>query len=68
MRWHRRKSDPSTLEEHTEAHKALHKAEDDLTETRDRNREITETVKKAVRLGESNNFAEMILKAMGGAK
>jgi hypothetical protein len=69
MLWRRhRKTDRETIEEHVEAHQALHKAEHDLDEAKDRNQEIVVVVKKVTKHGETNNFAEMIRQAMGGAK
>jgi phosphoglycerate-specific signal transduction histidine kinase len=69
MRWHRhRKTDRTTLEEHTEAHQALHKAEEDLDEARDRNQEIVIVVKKVTEYGRRNNFTEMISEALRGTR
>lgn len=69
MSWlRRRKTDRSTLDEHMAAHKALHKAEDDLREAQERNQEIVTVVRRAKRYGEANNFAQLIRDAMGGAK
>jgi hypothetical protein len=69
MFWRRhRKTDRSTLEEHTEAHKALHKAEDDLGQAQDRNQEITVVVKKVTEYGRRNNFTEMISEALRGTR
>lgn len=70
MLWRRhRKTDPEVpAEERDEAAKALHKAEDDLRDTQERNHEITTVVTQVRRHGDQNNFAEMIREAFGGAK
>jgi hypothetical protein len=69
VRWHRRKAtDREAVAKCAEATEALHKAQDDLSGTQERNQEITVVVKKVARYGEANNFAEMIRQAMGGVK
>jgi hypothetical protein len=73
MLWRRhRKTDLETpeqvREQHAEASDALHKAQDDLRDTRERNHEITTVVTQVRRYGEQNNFADMIREAFGGAR
>lgn len=67
MLWRRhRKTEPSP--EIKAASKALHKAEDDLESTRERNHEITTIVTQVTHHGEINHFAEKLREAFGGAK
>lgn len=70
MAWLKRrrgkKPPPAATAGQTEASKALDKAEASLERAHDETREIMATAEKLKRLGDSNDFARRIGRAMGG--
>lgn len=69
MAWlkRRRGKTPAATAGQKEASKALDKAEASLERAHDETREIMATAEKLKRLGDSNDFARRIGRAMGGA-
>jgi len=65
LRRHDSKTDAATAGQ-TAADKALVKAEKELAEVNSQTSEILETAADLKRLGERNNFADMIKEALGG--
>lgn len=70
MSWLKRKrgkdGSPAATAGQNEASKALGKAEESLERAQDATREIMATAERLRRLGDSNDFARRIGKAMGG--
>lgn len=70
MSWLRRGSKrrlPAATAGQAEASKALGNAEEHLEQARGESREIMRTAERLRRLGDSNDFARRIGKALGGA-
>jgi hypothetical protein len=70
MPWLRRRRSerlPAATAGQAEASKALGKAEESLEDAQDAGREIMAAVRRLKRLGDDNDFAARISRAMGGS-